>query len=424
MEYDILKPWRTLDPWQKEYIDTKGNCYLICGRQSGKTTAASIKFGTLAVKEKNRCILMIAETEKQAYNLFFKTLMFLEAVYPKSVNRRAKFKPTKHEINLTNGAKIMCYAAGLSGSGLRTYTLTNLVIDEAAPMSREIFVSTMPMLSVTGGSMDIMSTPRGKQGFFYDCSKRDDFKKFYISAEDCPRHKKDFLENQKKMMTKLEYAQEYLALFLDDLKRFFDDEWIKKTCTMQRAPAVPGRRYFLGVDVGHMGEDASTFEIIEKVDKENFRQVENIVTNKKRLTETIELIKELNRDWKFKKIYIDDGGLGVGVFDHLLDFPETRRKVVAINNARRSLDKDGKRQHKLMKEDLYTNLLRLGERGDIKLLADDEVIASLKSVQQEWVVKEGEYSRWRIWGNNTHIVEGIIRGAWSSKDKTLNIWVR
>ena len=43
MEYDILKPWETLDPWQKEYIESEGNCFLLTGRQSGKSTAMSIK---------------------------------------------------------------------------------------------------------------------------------------------------------------------------------------------------------------------------------------------------------------------------------------------------------------------------------------------------------------------------------------------
>ena len=25
MNYNILEPWKTLDPWQKEYIETDGN---------------------------------------------------------------------------------------------------------------------------------------------------------------------------------------------------------------------------------------------------------------------------------------------------------------------------------------------------------------------------------------------------------------
>ena len=85
--YNIFEPWKTLDPWQIKYIETEGNCHLLCGRQSGKSVAASIKFGKRAATKKNKRILMIAFTENQAYGLFLKTLMYLEAVYPKMIKR-------------------------------------------------------------------------------------------------------------------------------------------------------------------------------------------------------------------------------------------------------------------------------------------------------------------------------------------------
>ena len=80
--YDIFRPWLTLDKWQEDYINEKGNCFLLCGRQSGKTAAASIKFGKRAATNTNQISMMIAYTERQAYDLFFKTLMYLRALYP------------------------------------------------------------------------------------------------------------------------------------------------------------------------------------------------------------------------------------------------------------------------------------------------------------------------------------------------------
>ena len=429
MNYNIFKPWETLDPWQKEYIETEGNCFLLCGRQSGKTAAMSIKFGTRAATKPKQIILMIALTERQAYNLFFKTLTFLEACYPKMICKGRK-KPTKHEINLINGSLIMCYAAGLSGEGLRTYTLTSLVVDEAAPMSREVFISTSPMLSVTGGTMDLASTPRGKEGYFYDCSKKEDFKKFYVSAEDCPRHKKEFLESEKATMSRLEYAQEYLAVFLDELKRIFDDEWIKKVCIAKRPEIIDKNfKHYLGVDIARLGSDEGTFEIIKKIDNKNFIQVDSIVTIKKLTTETEQKIIELTKLYDFCRegIGLDAGAgtLGVSVYDHLLNEDSTKNLIVAINNRDRPYDRDDQHRAKLLKEDLYNNLVGLGERGEISLLDDDELIVSLKSVQYEYIIAAGKQTKLRIFGNYTHIVEGLIRAAWlASKDKTLSIWCR
>jgi hypothetical protein len=223
-------------------------------------------------------------------------------------------------------------------------------------------------------------------------------------------------------MSNKQYQQEYLGLFVEDLARFFSDELLASCCINKRAGTRPGN-YYLGVDVGHLGGDESTFEIINKVNKDSFVHVENQVTSKTRTTDTIQRILDLDLIYKFKQIYIDDGGVGVGVFDSLLVHDRTKRKVVAINNARRSLDRNENQKAKLMKEDLYNNLLVLMEQGKIVLLDDDEVILSLKSIQYEYVIKEGVPTRFRIFGSYTHIAEGIIRAAWCNKDKHLNIWV-
>ncbi len=425
MKYDIFKPWLTLDPWQKGYIAERRNCHLLCGRQSGKTAAMSIKFGTIAAENPKEIIMMIALTEKQAYALFFKTLMFLEAKFPKMI-KTGHLKPTKHIINLTNGSIIMCYAAGLTGAGLRTYTLTRLVIDEAAPMSREIFIATMPMLSVTGGIVDMSSTPRGKAGYYYDCSKSEDFVKFKVSAEDCPRHNKQFLEAEKLRMSKLEYAQEYLAEFLDELKRVFSDDWIKGVCKLKRTGGISKTaKYSMGCDIARMGEDEGTYEILDYTNIENITQVESIITTKQLTTETEKKIIELTLQYNFRNIYIDAGAgtLGVSVFDHLLNHEKTKNKVVAINSRARPYDRDDQHKARLLQEDLYNNLVGLGERGEIQLLDDDEVIASLKSVQYEYVIKANQQTKLRIFGSYTHVAEGLIRAAWCSKDKHLKLWV-
>ncbi len=426
MEYDILKPWLTLDPWQKKYIETEGNCFLLCGRQSGKTAAASIKFGKRAANNENRIILMIAFTEKQAYALFFKTLMYLEANYPKMIITKGKKKPTKHEINLKNGSKIMCYAAGLDGGGLRTFTVTDLVVDEAAEMSREVFTAVIPMLSVTGGSLDILSTPRGAEGYFYDCSKRKDFEKFYVSAEDCPRHKKEHLEIQKEYMSNLEYAQEYLAVFLSDLKRVFTDEWIREVCILKRRDSIiKDREYYMGVDIARMGDDLGTIEIFDYMEMDNIEQVENIITRKQLTTQTEDKIIYEDNVWNCMKIGIDagSGSLGVGILDHLLREDQTKRKVIDLDNKKRLRDREGNSTTRILSEDMYNNVVALGERRKLKLLNDESVIESLKSVQFEHVIKFGHKTTVRFFGRNTHVAEGIKRGLWFVKEKSLKVWI-
>jgi len=425
MNYDITRPWLTLDKWQKEYITTDGNkdCFLLCGRQVGKTTAMSIKAVKLCLKsfKRGEFVLICSITEKQAYHMLAKALSYAETNYPTRIITKGKEKATKHKIMFKNGTGILCHAAGETGEGLRGFTIKKLMIDEGSRMSEEFFIAVQPMLSIVKGSMDIASTPFGKlhddgtEKFFYKCSKDPKYKQFYVSSEDCPRHTKEFLQTQKKRMTKLSYAQEYLAVFTDELKRLFTDELINQTCVLKKEIKSKNQRskFYLGVDVAGFGSDECTYEIIEKLQNKILIQRENIVERKNKTTETTRTILKLENEWNFRKIGIDDGGVGFGVFSELLENKKTRRKTEALNNASRSLDKEDKKKKKLLKEEMYINLMVLMENNQIKLLDDDEVKASLASIQSD----EG-----KIFGGNSHITEGIIRAVWeATKDKTLNI---
>ena len=79
-------------------------------------------------------------------------------------------------------------------------------------------------------------------------------------------------------------------------------------------------------------------------------QVENQITKKTLTTETTAHIIGLENLYNFKQIFIDDGGMGVGVFDQLLDTEATRRKTVAINNMARPLDREEKKKKRVKKK--------------------------------------------------------------------------
>lgn len=422
--YDINRPWLSLDDWQKEYIfgtKPEENCFLLTGRQCGKTTAMSIKAVELAVKhhKKGEHVMILSITEKQGYHMLAKALTYATQKYPGKTILHGKNKPTKHRISFTTGVDILCYAAGEDGAGVRGHTIKKLMIDEGSRMSEEFFVAVQPMLSVVNGSMDIASTPFGKQGFFYKCSINDKFRKFYISSEDSPRHSKEFLEEQKERMSELQYAQEYRGEFLDNLKRFFPDKLIRERMTLRRRDFIEeGKKYYLGTDVARFGRDENTFEIIDASNSKHLKHIENKIIKKIRTTEHAREIWRLNSIYNFKQIFIDDGGMGVGPFDMLLDDMRTSRKTIALNNEARALDKNEKRRKRVSVADLYNNLLALMENKRIELLDDEELYLSLSSIQAEY---RGD--KLEIIGNYKHIADGLVRAAWCSKDKTLNIYV-
>jgi hypothetical protein len=427
------------DKWQQDYFNTKGSKILVSGRQTGKSTIAGYDAADYALKNPNSTVLIISRTERQAEQLFIKTLLFIELINRQSI-KRGKDRPTKSVVKLKNGSVVRCLPTGLAGEGIRGYTIHRLICDEAQLIGDDVFAAVTPMLLTTGGDIVLLGTPMGKQGYFWEAFKNelDHFKVFHVNSEKVIKDRPiseswqtwqrdaalQHLDREHARMSEKEYAQEYLGMFIEDLMQLFSDDLIKSSCTLNRQARVRDAVYYLGVDVARLGKDESTFEILRKYDNGTWGQVENITTKRTRITDTTDKVIELNNTYNFKKIYIDSAGVGAGVFDFLLRESSTKRKVISIENASRSLSKDDKQRKKILKEDLYMNFVSMLEKKKLKLLNDDGVMMSLRSVQFEYMKKKGEPTNLRIFGNYTHIVEGLIRAAWAGQDKSLSIWAR
>src|SRR3990167_10627256 len=63
------------------------------------------------------------------------------------------------------------------------------------------------------------------------------------------------LVEQQKEMSKLEFGQEYMGLFMDDLNRLISDQVIEKACVLNERAFISGRECYLGVDIARLGED-------------------------------------------------------------------------------------------------------------------------------------------------------------------------
>ena len=407
-----------LDKWQKEVLNQKGNICLRSGRQVGKSTVISIKAAEYAVYNKKKVVLVVAAVERQAYHLFEMTLNYLSDNY-KSQIKMGKNRPTKSKIQLTNGTVIYCLPTGVSGLGIRGYTVDLLIADEAAFIPEEVWTAITPMLAVTHGNIILLSTPHGKEGFYYDCFQNEDYSSFHVSSEECERVDKKFLKREKERMTKVQYAQEYLGEFVDELMQFFSTDLIRNSMTLHSKLITSKGDKFLGVDVARMGGDETVLFSVRRIERDRIQELEIDISKNTMLPETVRRIKNADKKHKFRRIYIDDGGLGVGVFDPLLEDNQTKRKVEAINNSSRSLDNEDKKRKKILKEDLYTNLLRLMEQKKVALRENPEVLLSLKSIQFEYT----DDKRMKIFGNYSHITEALVRAAWCMKNKDLNIYI-
>lgn len=433
-----------LDDWQIKFLNTKGDKILASGRQVGKSLICGIDAGKWALENPKQNVLIAAPTERQAYELFSKVLRFLMLNHESKI-KQGKDKPTQTKIQLENESVIYCLPVGISGTGIRGLTLGRLYIDEASRVPQEVFDSIYPALMTTGGDTILLSTFNGTEGEFYNTWINKDgnynsFTRFLVSSEDVannrPINETWTEKNKQAALTRMArdkarwsarlYAQEYLGIPDENLLKFFPPELIKQCCTLTR-PEKPKSesRHIMGVDLARLGDDASAYQILRKINQDTWEQTESIVTRKTLMTQTFDKILELNEKWNCKQIGIDagSGSMGVGMLDFLSRETKTRNRVVALNNAKRAMDADGEKSVRLLKEDMYQNLKAMMEQGRIKLLDDDEVILSLSSVQFEVKAREGEVHN-AIWSHeNSDIVEALIRAAWlANQDKSLNLF--
>jgi hypothetical protein len=418
-----------LDKWQEDVLAAEGNLCICSGRQVGKSEVIAIKTAKFIAENPKKKVLIISVTEDQAERMLQKILLHLSESH-KNMISKGRNKPTRHKVHLNNGSEAVTKAVGQYAIGVLGMTVDVVVPDECAYLPEAIWASITPMLLTTGGSMWLLSTPNAKQGYFYEAYTNPamGFKTFHVNSEEVAEARPepqrsimlDYLRREKERMTQLQYSQQYLAQFLEELGQLFSDSLISRAQTLQRdsSSVNPLGEFYLGVDVARMGGDETTFEVLENV-HDHFMHRENIMHRFTLTTETIKKILELDQKYNFKTIYIDDGGLGVAVFDQLLQDPITKRRVVGINNASRAVDVDEKRNRKLLKEDLYLNLLKLLENNEIELLKDSEVFTSLKSITYENTRNTNDI---RIYGNYSHIAEGLIRAAWAVREKRLNLF--
>lgn len=425
-----------LDPWQNEVLDHKGNKIICSGRQTGKSTVVSILASEFAVKKIKKQILIVSVTEDQAKELLQKVVIYMMDNYKIYIKKPYSKNVLKDLIRLTNGSIIRTKAVGQGGAGVRGFTIDMLIADEAAFMPEDVWPAVTPMLLTTGGDIVLISTPQGRHNFFYKCYNDPNFKVWHVNTMEAINNRLvsdswsqfqrdkalEYFESEKYRLSEKEFQQEYLGMFVDDLSQFFEDIYIKRTLIQQRVIInKENLDFFLGVDIGRLGGDKTVFIILERRG-ELLIQREKIVWNEAYLDQIAQFIIDIDRTWNFRKIFLDNGGIGIGVYDILYNAMGFKKRVIGINNSEKIVEynPDGtEKRKKFMKEEIYANLLFLMMKGKILLFDDGDIWLSLKSVQYEYINQRGGAMMKVSHPDHrqSHIAEAITRAAMASREK-------
>lgn len=103
-------------------------------------------------------------------------------------------------LELQNGSRIVSLPG--KEETIRGYSgVRLLVVDEAARVPDSLYYSVRPMLAVSGGRLVCLSTPFGKRGFFHqEWIEGHGWERVKITADQCPRISKAFLEEERRSL--------------------------------------------------------------------------------------------------------------------------------------------------------------------------------------------------------------------------------
>lgn len=135
---------------------------------------------------------------------------------------------SKSSCALANGSRIVSLP-GDPGT-VRGYSAPRLIIaDEASRIDPEMFAALRPMLATSGGQLILLSTPAGRQGYFYEVWHHGQkWQRFQITANECPRISAEYLEAEMRELGPMLFSQEFEGQFIDPDTAAFSSELIER----------------------------------------------------------------------------------------------------------------------------------------------------------------------------------------------------
>jgi hypothetical protein len=223
-----------LDAWQRDVLLSDAHqIILLVTRQGGKSTVSSIRALHRALYTPGSLVLLLAPSYRQSKELFRKVKDALAALpFPAPLASESAL-----ELEFTNLSRIVALPGkeatirGFSGVSL-------LIVDEASRVPDELYQAIRPMLAVSGGDILLLSTPFGKRGFFHHewTEGGADWHRTKVTAEDCPRIPRVWLEQERRAIGDWWFRQEYLCEFVESVDSVFRYEDIQRALDPKVTP--------------------------------------------------------------------------------------------------------------------------------------------------------------------------------------------
>ena len=310
--------------WQKKWLDDGSRFRIMLkSRAVGGSFLIALESFLDSLINPNYTILLVSFSMRQSLELFRKIKEHINTwrgirikVGDETYTFTATLSETKTQVEFQNGSRITSLPN--NPDAIRGFRADHVYIDEAAMFKNdfEIKAAIIPTIAGKEGRLSLISTPKGKRGWFYEAWSSGVFSRHEVHYSMAPHITKNDLEGMRASMSPLEWEQEMELKFLDELNALFPYEVIL-ACVEDYEVGLRrcGGPVYLGVDFGRYrdstvicaverGEDRLRVVFLEEMVGVDFnRQLEAI-------RKTIEVLRPVG-------IAIDKTGMGIPLFDIL-----------------------------------------------------------------------------------------------------------
>lgn len=310
-------------------------------------------------------------------------------------------------IEMNNGSILQFFSAEAPTS-IRGFTISGLlVIDEAAYIPEQttqgenIYSNViLPITKARCKKVIVISTPRGKQGFFYNLYLKGKEEKKGYKLIEANIYKDELIDNQmieelKQSMPELAFRQEFECQFIDSALTFFNNF---ENCQDDGMLYNDNSRQWIGVDLSGDGNDET---ILTKINDENqVVQYKIKGTLDSKYKQISNIINETNN---LQSCYIENNGIGSPMINEIRKLVKYKSKIEEFHTTNSS------------KEEIISNLAVKIANGDIKY-DDNELYSQFAT----FVVKLSKTKKYIFEAQNGYHDDRIMSLAIALKSKEDN----
>ena len=284
-------------------------------RQCGKSAIIEQELLRWGINKPRSTSICLSPTLSQGKKIYDE---LLEAI--RSSGIVARCDGTRLTIKLRNGSWIK-FKSAEQGENLRGETVTGILcIDEAAYIPDDVYYTVLPWCNVFGPPILMCSTPRFKQGFFWDCwlaALEGQKKHICVDFNDYDTSlllSQDILEEYRKNLPSQQFKTEYLGQFIESDGMVFTG---MGDC-ISNAKIDDAKDIYVGIDWG--GGKEGDYTSLSAIDG-NMQQVAYFSFNRQNTTQQIATLSQwlIRYRQKIKGIMAEVNGLGEPLTELLKD---------------------------------------------------------------------------------------------------------